>query len=48
LTAADWLVNQIVAVNRFSVCEALHVPLVGEQQPCITSLENRNEIAGVA
>jgi hypothetical protein len=35
--------QRIVAVNRFSVCEALHVPLVGEQQACITSLENRNQ-----
>jgi hypothetical protein len=37
LTAPDWLMRQIVTANGFSVCEALHVPFVGEKQPCITS-----------
>jgi hypothetical protein len=48
LAAPDWLMLQIVALNRFSVCEALHVPLGGEKQSCITSLEHRNQIAGGA
>jgi hypothetical protein len=48
LTAPDWLMQQIVALNRFSVCDALHVPLAGRKPLCITSLENSNEVAGAA
>jgi hypothetical protein len=48
LTAPDWLVQRIVAANRLSVCEALHMPLVGEKQLCITSPENRNQLMPAA